>query len=1471
MPAQNAPLQQSLFRYLLALVVWGVTLAIWLSLRPAINLVPTMLFLLCAVGVSWYLGFGPAIMVSLLSTVVINYYQLQPQNAFAVDIIGIVQSLIIFFTGFIVSYIQTTLRRREIIAQQEREQLRVTLRSIGEGVITVDSNARVLTMNPTAELLTGWLQEDARGKTAETVFNIISELDRQPALNPLTQAIHEKRPVGLANHTILIQKNGKEISIDDGAAPIVSARGEVTGAILVFRDVSERRRSEIALELSEIRFRQIANSAPVLIWIAGTDTYRHFFNKAWLEFTGRTLEQEVNRGWLQGVHPQDRQRCLDTYQQSFAARQPYQLEYRLCRHDGVYRWVLDNGVPQYDRDGEFTGFIGSCIDIDERKRFTSGQQYLAEAAKLLSTSLDYEVTLQHVADLTVRELADWCAVDLTAQEAQQQDTDGAAAILFPRRLAVAHTDPEKVALAQELYQRYPPTPSTDDAAPAIQLLREGKPFIIPEVTDEMLKAGARDEEHLEILRNLQMRSAIVVPLIARGRLLGAISLIAAESNRRYDEADAALASKLAEQAALAIDNTLLYREAQTARQRAELAVRRLSRLQTIIDLLSRTETSAEREAIDVILNEGRQACGAFAASVVRLSADGTQLQLVESVGYAQETMSNWHVFPIDMPSPAADSIKSGQPLWLESPESLFAQYPNMNTAAREGKAWAAIPLISEGRITGALLLSFAEPRKFDLDEQIFMVTLALKSAQALERSRLYRQEQAAVAQLQLEREQAELLAEATQLAATPPSLPRQLNHVARLLIPRFADWADIHVLDDDAVSQVAVSARRLETMLLLQQMLRTYPSEENRPNLAKVMRTGEPIFYEQFTEEHLAGVARGNQEHADLLRKIGTTSVAIVPLRVREQQLGAITLAYTDSGRRYTAESMQFLQELANRAALTFDNARLYQSSQRQRGRLQVTLSSIGDAVIATDADGHINFMNEVAQSLTGWLYEEAAGRNLNDVFNIVNEYTRRPADNPVTKVLNEGVVVGLANHTILISRTGIEVPIDDSAAPIRDENGQIIGVVLIFRDISERRQTEARVASTLERTRDLSDICIQIGLAQTPTEILRALLSSRYIPGINQAAIIVFNQLWGEMMPESYEVRAVLNPDAGLPGLGEKGVLKNSLFAQICSTERPVLLENLYKDERITDDLRSRFSDLDVGSVYLLPLLSGRDCFGMLILYRAVTQGWDADDHQHLQILVTQLSAAMNNLQLLTAESRARREAERADQVKLQFLAMISHELRTPLASIKGFTTSLLATDVQWDEKSQHEFLSIINDESDRLTGLIEQLLDLSRLQAGSLGIQPQPIPLSQIVGTAMPQLSALTEMHPLVVEIAQNLPLVFADRDRIAQVLVNLVDNAVKYSPEDTPIVITAQAQDRFMCLTVDDQGMGIPPEERNNAFEAFRQIESQASPKAKGAGLGLAICKGLVEAHGGQIWIEDKPTAGLRISFTIPLLGR
>ncbi len=702
-----------------------------------------------------------------------------------------------------------------------------------------------------------------------------------------------------------------------------------------------------------------------------------------------------------------------------------------------------------------------------------------------------------------------------------------------------------------------------------------------------------------------------------------------------------------------------------------------------------------------------------------------------------------------------------------------------------------------------------------------------------------------------------------------------LANVAKLATPIIADWCAIDLIDGGRdVHRVAVAHVDPEMVQWAYELQRQNPPNlDSETGLGKVVRTGESDYYPALTDEDLLATAE-TEETREVIRQLRIRSAVVVPLTARGRILGAITLVTTaDSGRHFSPDDLALAEELGRTAGLAIDNAQLFHQAQAERERFEVTLSSIGDAVIATDATGHITFMNDIAQQLTGWMAEAADQKPITEVFRIVNENTRDTVESPVDRVLREGVIVGLANHTILLAKDGQEVPIDDSGAPIRDTEGKIGGVVLVFRDITERRTIEHRSEELLQLERHTrqtlqvrarhQSVVAELGQKALVSTDLSELMNEA-VTQLAQTLDVNFVKIL-ELLPggNTLLLKAGVGWQEGYVGQATVGAEMESQAGYTLASNTPIIVEDLRTETRFSGP--ELLLDHNVVSGMSVIIHGHEGAYGVLGVHSRRRHNFSEEDVYFLQSVANVIGAAIEQHRAYEFERAARLRAEAADQLKLKFLAMVSHELRTPLTSIKGFATTLLADDVDWEPGSQREFIEIIDAEADKLTELIEQLLDISRMEAGTLRIDPAPHTVSDLVEEARPQLERLADQHQIVIHEAENLPSVLADDQRIIQVLCNLVENASKYSPEGTRISVSATHQGDFIQFDVADQGVGIPTEERPHVMEAFRQVPRKE--QSKGAGLGLAICKGLVEAHGGHIWIQDQ-YPGTTISFTLPV---
>jgi PAS domain S-box-containing protein len=322
---------------------------------------------------------------------------------------------------------------------------------------------------------------------------------------------------------------------------------EVTDQVLArerIESVSE------ALKKSEEDFRTVAEAIPQMVWTTDREGKVVYSNNRWKEYTGYSLAESSSHGMLHELHPEDLTMVLEGWQKARVSGERFSLEYRLKRKDGVYRWFLGQALPLRDPSGNTSRWFGTVTDIDETKRVQETQAFLDRASLILSSSLDFKSTLQAVADLATSELCDWCGIDLLSAQGLLES------------VAVAHKDPLMVAFAHQFRARYPV--DMDSPNGSAQVIRTGEPLLFPDIPDELLVKGAKDETHLAMMRKLKIRSLLIVPLSTKGRNFGTLSLVLSHAERKYGPDDVAMAGELARRAASAIENTRILSELQEA-------------------------------------------------------------------------------------------------------------------------------------------------------------------------------------------------------------------------------------------------------------------------------------------------------------------------------------------------------------------------------------------------------------------------------------------------------------------------------------------------------------------------------------------------------------------------------------------------------------------------------------------------------------------------------------------------------------------------------------------------------------------------------------------------------------------------------------------------------------------------------------------------------------------------------------------
>jgi PAS domain S-box-containing protein len=640
--------------------------------------------------------------------------------------------------------------------------------------------------------------------------------------------------------------------------------------------------------------------------------------------------------------------------------------------------------------------------------------------------------------------------------------------------------------------------------------------------------------------------------------------------------------------------------------------------------------------------------------------------------------------------------------------------------------------------------------------------------------------------------------------------------------------------------------------------------------------------------------------------------------------------------------------------------------------------------------------MNPVAEALTGWPTADALNQPLSPIFRIVNETTRVTVESPVDKVLREGIIVGLANHTVLLARDGREVPIDDSGAPIRDEQGELSGVVLVFRDITERRQAERDLRQAHDQLavimRGITDgITIQnpLGalvyandaaarlsgfataaemLATPPREIISRFemldaagapfplaqlpgrlalqgqpgpereIRFRTLPGgverwsavhatpiyDEQGAIVlavnIFREITAQKREEqtqrflseasatlaaSLDVNTTLGAVAALlvPALADwcvvdllqpDGTLETAALAHVDPAKVALGWELVRRYPLNPDTPYGTGKVIRTGQAELVPDVPDA-------LLDAVAQ--DADHPRLLRALgfcsylcvpiwvdgralgtiglVGERAGRIGPDDLRLAEELARRVGLALENARLygaaqaaivardQFLSIASHELKTPLTSLLGYIEVLqrrLARSGVLSERDMRA-LQVVEAQGVRLNTLIVSLLDLSRLQSGQLSIEPAPLDLRSLARQVVEELGPTLERHTLALYIPEEPVVIQADALRLEQVVQNLVQNAVKYSPDGGPITIEVRVDGTVASLAVRDTGIGIPADALPQLFQRFYRASNVDGSKISGMGVGLYVVREIMALHGATVEVESTEGQGSTFTLSFP----
>jgi PAS domain S-box-containing protein len=1141
---------------------------------------------------------------------------------------------------------------------------------------------------------------------------------------------------------------------------------------------SERRRAEDMLRSQRDQYQQILSGVSDGITMLDAEGSLVYANEAAVELIGVPLDELLVQpaGSIMARFDMidELGRPLEAKDAPssalFAGRsaEPRLIGFTRKEQPGSIRWSLVDAVPIRRADGTLDGVLTVFRDVTEERAGETRMRLLAEAGRILGSSLDYEVTLQSLADLTVPELAELCIVHVVDEEGRL------------RRVASAAVDDELAERSRRFEERWPPVEGAP-GQPAV--LESGASFLQPELESVLARPDVPPGLVADV-RELGMRGFLLVPLVARSHTLGVLTLAVTDrTSRVLDERDLELSEELGRRAGIAIENAQLFRRSEASlavlntllestpiglgffnrdlrylhvndalaevngiaasehigRAVSEVVPGLAARLEPILrgvlesgepvenlefsgesparpgdarnwlvgyypvrdvggdvigvagvvqDVTGRK--AAEEERSDLLERErqarltlerlGRVTEVALAhltledllgelmrAIVDVLEADTGAILLREdevlvvraSIGF-DRTPGRAVGIPIGA-GIAGSVAASRQSLIVEDLDEAELASPALRE--RGIHSLVAIPLIVADDVIGVVHVGAEQPRKFGADDARLLQLLADRIGLAINQSRLFEAER-------MSRDRLAFLAEASEVVGSSLDYETALARVAELAVPKIADWCAVDIVADDGqIERLAVvHSDPAKSALAHELQERFRPNPNALTGVSAVIRTGAPELIPQVTEEMLAGALEGAEAGlVDLAGDLGLVSAMTLPLIARGRMLGAITFVAAESGRRYTDADLELGMELARRAAVGVDNARLFREAE-ERGQAARVLAAVGDGVFLVDGNDVVRYWNHAAELLTGLQAAEVVGRGVAEVIPGWTEIESRvPRATGGASAVAQTLPLALGDRELWLSISGV---------------GFEDGTVYAFRDLTE---------------------------------------------------------------------------------------------------------------ERVLEQMRS------------------------------------------------------------------------------EFVSTVSHELRTPLAAIYGAAMTLQRPDMTLGEVQRESLLGVIAGEADRLARTVNDILWAARIDTHQVRIALESCDAARLTETVVrAQRAHLPANVQVELRIPDGLAPVAADPDKVRQVLVNVVENAVKYSPDGGTVQVALASRGSMVRFSISDEGLGIPAAEQRRIFEKFYRLDPQMTRGVGGTGLGLYICRELVRRMTGRIWVESEPGRGSTFHVELPVAG-
>jgi PAS domain S-box-containing protein len=1268
-----------------------------------------------------------------------------------------------------------------------------------------------------------------------------------------------------------------------------------------------KHREAEALRESETRFREMADSAPVMLWITRADGYCTYVNRQWQDFTGQTEIMALGFGWLDTVHPDDRRRVDDEFRDAIRDHKSIRLEYRMLRRDGVYRWVIDSAQPRLSDGGEFSGYIGSVFDFTERKLAEEERQKSLERMRALheiNLAITSEMDLQSRLDILLERIEKFLPYAIVSSVRLLRPENGRL-----ESLAFRGVDPEE-------WQKREPGRTLGRA---LRVIETKSPVIVEDVKDGPPAWSGRAFSELGVV------SYAGIPLTVRDRVLGVLAVYTKEGHN-FDAEEIDFLTALAGQAAIAILNSQLYEDAERRRHEAEELARIARSLTETLDMKAVAERvvtsvlelfAVRGSSLHLRQPDGSMGCFASAGEVFSQTEAGGLVPA--GVGLAGRAFAE------------GKAVRSA--ITLTDPRIEFNAAMRDYVALSGNGSMIAVPLRVRDSDIGVLTLADRSGRDYSQAEVSLLQGFADQVALALQNARLYEQTESNLKRLEALREIDQAITSTLDLRSVLNLLMEKID----VFLP-FHAATTIRLFNRATGKFENAACRNID-----EQEWKTRIKQGTTRRSGELLRTRCPVNIANLQEE--PGIS-------SFYRDYGFVSYLGVPLTAKDEVVGILGF-YTKEAHNFTQQEVDLLLTLADQAAIAIQNAQLYEEIDRSKNELETTNRSLETslkqlesfyAALAPLTPGASNreTMGGIIDRLVEATGADAAlirvwdPQSQNYVIVSHSGYSepflkhveKAPPGGSVEWVVQYGepiIAADIAAEARFQGKTQLRFGFRSSAMlPLLAHEG-VRGIL----QISSRRLDNFHEA----HKDHLMAIARQLSVAVENRRLFDDVTASRDELARANHALSESNQ----MLSALHAVAAAASQSMDLGGVLKRAIEK---ITEIFSFEATRI--HLYdgqtklitrrgsfekKPERFTasnsfksgegiigkvfeSGERLIFEDVEADPLYrqftstglsgkfknrffaVFPIRSRLQILGTLTCVGIAPRKLTGGETQLLESLADQLAIAVENNGLYEALrskvdelQRKTTELEQANKIKDDFLSVVSHELRTPMNVIMGYTT-LFKDGVFGEIKpAQEDALAKIARESKDLLVMINTLLHATALENEPGALEVREVSAENLLAELRANY-AVTVPQQITMHwhYAANLPPMNTDRRKLRQILDNLIGNAVKFT-EHGEVTVTASARQapldnscaeeheqgpsptHWIEFAITDSGVGIPPDRVIKIFDKLYQVDSSETRRYGGVGMGLYIAKKYAELLGGTIVVASTEGKGSTFTVTVP----